>query len=226
VEDLPLLELIAATGAVGTAAMGIVELLKSTSLGELGFATLVRVLGREPLASIGRAYGPDSETLLRALYRAGRGRGDLRRTLRQGLRVGLTPDDAPALAAQIGVVHGDELAAIARAIGSGRALEEHEQSVLGRFELALDARIDAALALAESGYVRGMRLAASLVAIGLAFGGAWLLPAAAGPSDSKWLMALLVGITAVPIAPIAKDVATGLREAARALGAARGRRSA
>lgn len=222
-EDLPLLELIAATGAVGTAAMGIVELLKSTPLGELGFGAFARVLGREPLESLTRTYGPDAEALLRALYRSRRGEGELRRALRQGLRVGLTPESAPALAARVGVVEAEPLAAIAGAIRSGRALEEHEQALLGRYELAVDARIDAALALAESAYVRGMRLAASGVALGLAFGGAWLLPASADPGELRWGLALAVGIAAVPLAPIAKDVATGLREATRALGAARRR---
>jgi hypothetical protein len=226
VEDLPLLELIAATGAVGTAAMGIVELLKSSRLGELGFGTLARVLGREPLESVATAYGPDTLTLLRGMYRSSRGEGELRRTLRQGLRIGLTPESAPALAARVGVVDADALADIARAIHSGRALEEAEQAMLGRYELAVDARIDAALALAESAYVRGMRLTASLVALCLAFGGAWLLPGSGAPSDPKWVLALLVGITAVPLAPIAKDVATGLREATRALGATRRRGTA
>src|SRR5688572_12275796 len=59
-----------ATGALGTAAFGIVEGLKWVRrLGEAGFPALERVLGAPLLALLQAAYGTDVVRVLRAQYR-------------------------------------------------------------------------------------------------------------------------------------------------------------
>ncbi len=85
----------------------------------------------------------------------------------------------------------------------------------------MDARIDAALGLAETYYKGAVRLHASFVAIALALIAAILLTDAETGKEVAWVRALIVGIAAVPMAPIAKDVGKALRQAGTALRAGR-----
>jgi len=184
-------------------------------LDKIGFGRITGVLGSVLMAAIERAYGRDGRDFLEALYRKDRIKGDLGKTLRQGLRVGLAPDNAQDLAAQFGVVEGEALQAAARKLQAGQDLEDEERGIVGRFELAADARIDAALALSDSVYTGTMRLLASVVALALAIIAGATLP---GGLDQNLTRALIVGVAAVPLAPIAKDLATGFKQARTAIG--------
>jgi hypothetical protein len=206
-----------ATGALGTAAFGIVEAMKWTRLGRSGFSKIEKTLGSAVMGSLRNAYGTDYLALLAAQYRNGRGKGDLPRSLRQGIRLGLRPDNAAGMAEHVGVVDGEALVAVANALAGGNTLSAEQKAVLGRFELAIDARIDAALALAESIYLGSVRCAAMGVAVGLALIAAVCI--AGGLAEAEWVTALIVGIAAVPLAPIAKDVSRALQSAATAIGA-------
>ena len=151
--------IVLATGALGTAAFGIVEALKRwRRLGEAGFPAVLRLLS--PIfVTLATAYGRDVEKVLRAQYRGER--GELTRVIRQGARIGLTPDNAERVAAGLGMVEPEHLKAAALAIKAGQELPADLRNVIGRFELAVDARIDAALCLAADDYAvprnRGLR---------------------------------------------------------------------
>ena len=197
-----------AAGALGTAAFGIVEGLKGWRIiGEAGFATLRRLLAMLMEALIA-AYGPDAERLLSAQYR-GDSR-ELARVIRQGTRLGLSPKNAAALATALGIVSPEDLVDAARAVEAGGDLTAKQKNTLGRFELAVDARIESAMTLALDRYRRTVILAASIVAVAIALvmGQQLGFP----PRES-----LIVGLAAVPLAPVAKDVAAGLKAAAEAL---------
>jgi hypothetical protein len=199
--------IVLAAGALGTAAFGIVEGFKWTSLGEAGFGKLLDLLGalREPLRV---SYGPQFEALLRGEYRGDR--QDFIRVLRQGARVGLTPENAPAIAAQLGSVSPNELVDAATAVQQGRELTAAQRNIIGRFELAADTRVDAALTMALSQYAGANRITASLVAIIVAVVvGIYL--------EANMVLAVVVGIAAIPLAPIAKDVASAIQAATQAL---------
>lgn len=202
--------IVLAVGGLGTAAFGIVEALKWTPIGLMGFGQVTRLLGAPVLEALRVAYGPESLGLLEAQYRTGRSSGQLPKSIRQGVRVGLTPDTAGALADRLGVVAAKDLVAVAGALQKGTDLTDEQRSVLGRFELALDARIDAALALADDRYAGSMRVIASLVAIVIAL-------AVGIYAGQSMLLALIVGIAAVPIAPMAKDLSSAIRAAGQAL---------
>lgn len=200
--------IILATGALGTAAFGIVEALKWTRLGEAGFGAILKVLG--PIVQlIQTAYGPDYERLLRAQYR-GDAR-DLTRIIRQGARVGLTPENATRAAEFLGMVDGASLAEAARQVVQGQELTAQLRNVLGRFELAVDARIDAALMLAQNQYVGATRGSASIIAILIAIIVGMYL------GKEYFVQAMLVGVAAVPLAPIAKDLVNALQSASKAI---------
>lgn len=80
--NAPLIEMVLAAGALGTAAFGIVEGLKWTRLGELGFSKIEETLGSALMPALKVAYGPQYVSLLRAQYRQGRGKGELPRRSR------------------------------------------------------------------------------------------------------------------------------------------------
>jgi len=202
--------IVLAVGALGTAAFGIVEALKWTGIGVFGFRQLVSVLGEPVIAALRVAYGAEAVTMLKELYRTDRKGGELPTTIRQGARVGLTPETAPALAKKVGVVSADDLAEVAKLVQSGKPLEEAQRGILGRFELALDSRIDAALALADTRYKGYVRLAASFVAIAIALIVGII-------QQQPILISVIVGVAAVPFAPVAKDLASGLQAASQAM---------
>ena len=200
---------ILATAALGTAAMGIVEALKWTALGEAGFGAILQLLG--PLVSaLQVAYGTAYELLLRAQYRGDQ--KDLARLLRQGVRVGVTEQNAKDVATFLGSIDAAQLQEAVRKAESGEELSAALRNVIGRFELAVDARIDAALALAQSRYAGTARVTASLVALIIAVVAGLALP------GNRLLVAIVVGIAAVPIAPIAKDLVSALKAATSAIG--------
>jgi hypothetical protein len=190
-------------------------------IGELGYDQILKTLG--PLmVPLRRAYGADCDRLLRAQYRKDRkDQRELAKTLRQGVRVGLHKDNAEALANFLGVGAVDG-AALNEAVNcltslasndSDPKLPDVHRNVLGRFELAVDARIDAALALAQDKYVGLIRLLASVVSVAIAL--------AVGYQLHQRFVALIVGIAAVPIAPIANDVVGALQSVKKALEARR-----
>jgi hypothetical protein len=118
-------------------------------------------------------------------------------------------------------------------VQGGKALSDDHRGALGRFELAADARVASALARAQDAYLGWVRGAASAVSIFLAEFAAYFLSgtttgagggaanAAAAPGTAglpnEWLIGLLVGIVAVPLAPIANDVVGALQAATKAL---------
>jgi len=216
--EFPIGEMVAATGALGVAAMGIVEALKVLPVGQIGFGKLRQLLGVEHMKSISLAYGDGYEQLLASMYRKDRSGKELRRALRQGLRLGLTEDNAPALQREINVLSVEQLTALAAKIQAGEELADEQRSQLARYELAVDSRIDAALALADTRYTAWLRLMAMGVAVILAAVAAFFMQPDTQGGDI-WIMAAIVGLAAVPLAPVAKDVSRALQEATRAIGA-------
>jgi hypothetical protein len=238
-----------AIGALGTAAFGVVDGLKFIPWIDLAgferlFSRRVSTQGRrwpmtiranlDPLVRpLALAYGADVMEVLKAQYRSARSKGDLPRTLRQGVRIG------------IGFMSADEIEELARDLGlpeatartAGRALvatrdlrppalgqttppaatiTDDDRAAMARLETAIDARIDAALVLAETLYVTQTKVIASVVAIGIALAVGHLL-------KTQWEVSLVVGLAAVPLAPVAHDAATALEEAVKALKAVRSR---
>jgi hypothetical protein len=202
---------IAAAGALGTACFGIVEGLKWTSLGEMGFGQITRYLGPALLGALRVAYGPEYERLLRAQYRQdSQTQAGVAKTLRQGVRIGLTGQNAADIAGFLGNVDAPALTAAAKNIAAATDLSAENRAAIGRFELAVDARIESALSRANDVYLGSIRFTAAALAILIAQLVAWILGA-------SWAIALVLGIVAVPFAPIANDVLGALQAATKAL---------
>jgi hypothetical protein len=202
---------VAAAGALGTACFGIVEGLKWTSLGEMGYGRITGYLGAELLGALRIAYGPEYEKLLRAQYRQdSQTQAGIAKTLRQGVRIGLNPGNAAGISDFLGTVSAAALTQAAASAAAGVDLTPTDRAAIGRFELAADARIDSALSSAKDRYLGGIRCTAALLAVAIAQSIAPILGA-------RWDMALVLGIVAVPFAPIANDLVSAIQAATKAL---------
>jgi hypothetical protein len=206
---------IAGAGALGTACFGIIEGLKWTSLGEAGFGQIKKYLEPDLFDALRIAYGPDYEKLLRAQYRQdSQTQAGIAKTLRQGVRIGLTSANASSIARFLGTVDPSALTAAAGSVANGSDLTGDNRTAIGRFELAVDARVDSALSSANDVYLGTIRCAAALLAIGIAEL-AVIIPGVGG--GATWGMALVLGVVAVPFAPIANDLIGALQAATKAL---------
>lgn len=239
-----------AVGALGTASYGIVDGLKLFPWIDIaGFERLfsrrlfrgggtaggrtwpaIHKVGLDPLLpAFQAAYGTDAMALLKAQYRSGRSKGDLPRTLRQGVRIGfamMTSEDIVTSAVGLGITENvarlaAEALVLAReqrppaagkelASSPAPAITEEQRAALARLETTIDARIDAALVLAEMQYVTQTKVLATIVSLVIAFAVGLYM-------KQDPVVCFVVGIAAVPLAPVAKDLATALQEAVKAL---------
>lgn len=203
-----------AAAAVGTAAMGVVEALKVVviwrwSLALIGLGAVRRHLGSEALEALRVVYGPSTfQQFLEGAWR--KGSEELAKTLRNGLRMALFAKDGTAAPALI-AAYGQDPSSFALAVkalraGSGGNLGR-EREVVAQLEAVVDARVDAAVAAGRDLYVSSMQSIASGVAIAGCLLAHLTLPEGEAPT---FLVALVVGLLAVPIAPVAKDLVSFL----------------
>jgi hypothetical protein len=160
---------------------------------------------------LARAVGPEWETVILSHWINGRPRDEQIGVIRSLLRLGLNADTAGQLA-RIGNVDEKALSDAAGKLVKGAALSEAEINLIGRVEAAVEARLDAAFDLADQAYRNLSRVLAGMIAVILAVVAALMLT-----KPSQWGAAILVGLLAVPIAPIAKDLVSALTAAARAV---------
>jgi hypothetical protein len=214
---------IAAAGALGTAAFGLVEAAKGlTPLGTAGLGTLKKALGPEALKALGAAYGEAGwEPILSGTYR--KGSEAVAQTLRNGLRLALDGTYGAQVAKSLALPEetvAQALGAYARATAPGAGVEadqdagmEAARRALGRVELALDARIQGAVATAEAARIGWLQAWAGAVALG----GALAVSLLQGGSWTDLGRAALIGLVAVPVAPLSKDLVSFLQTARTSL---------
>ncbi|WP_193172962.1 hypothetical protein [Nisaea nitritireducens] len=210
-----------AAGALGTACFGIVDALKIWPRFAIRGLTHIKDRLTFLEGALEYAYGEASEELIRAQYLNGRAKGELGKTLRQGVRIGLTPDTAKVMAAHLGSIDAKALTLIAGKISKSEELTDPERNTLARFETAVDTRIEALLGLAEAHHTAFNRISAAgfalLISVLIGLCGNQYLGSgiSTGTSTSiDWsffFLSLLIGFIAVPIAPVAKDIASSLQ---------------
>lgn len=220
--------IILAVGALGTAAFGLVDASKAVSGGisVVGFKHIRTAL--QPFASALNGAVGNWHNLLRSNWINGKPKAEQKAIARTLIRLSINQTTAPMLASALGL-NPVTLTSAANSLASGTALTQQEQDVLGRLDALAEARIDAAFEQADQAYRNMSKLCASIVAIVLALWGGYLLPDQKTTEPLAYLVskdaasALLVGLLAVPLAPIAKDVASSLQAAASALSKVKGR---
>jgi hypothetical protein len=215
---------IAAIAALGTAASGLVDASKAFwgGISNIGFRKIETAL--KPFAPALDGADGDWLTTIRANWINGVAKDDQKSAAKSLIRLGLSSTNAAGMA-KAGHVDPDALEAVLRAIETGGELSPEQINLLGRFNGAIDAAMDGAFERADQQYRNAAKLASGVAAIGLALWGGALLPAgqfAASDATYAWpypgfWRALLVGIIAVPLAPVAKDLTSSLQAAVAAV---------
>jgi hypothetical protein len=210
---------IAATGALGTAAFGLVDALKALPGGGLSRAGFKFI--REVIARLTpRAHYPEGSALSRASilhtlqsqWINGTAEGDQVNIAKSLIKLRLIPETAPTLATATGVDSGI-LTQVAESIATGQALTTQQSDVYGRFDLLLTTLLDQAYQRGDQRYRNTAKFAAIPVSIGIALAAYYSVkPATISPWE-----AVIVGLVATPLAPIAKDLATALTNGVQAI---------
>lgn len=210
---------LAALSALSTAAFGLLDSTKAF-WGGISNAGLGHIKSRlkpfEP--ALNAAVGADNRwDVIRANWLNGVTKADQKAVVRALIKLGLSETTADSLAGAAHV-NAAALKAAAKKLTSGAAMTDADMNVLGRMNAVIDALLDAAFEKAEQQYRNYSRVGAGLIAIALSYGALQFWPGPDRPSD---LAALAVGLLAVPLAPVAKDLTSAISTAMRALKAAR-----
>lgn len=221
---------LAAIGALGTAAYGLVDVTKVFygGVSRAGFGYIKKALKPFELALIA-AGGADWSKTLFAHWINGTSLDDQKAVAKSLIHLGLAPDNASKLAIA-GRVEGDTLEKVAKDLDEGSALGTDQITMLGRFDAMIDARLDGGYERADQFYRNSAKALAAVFAIILASAGEALIQVSRGipfgfcefVTSGGFLLAVLVGAVSVPLAPIAKDISTALQTAVKAMQAAGG----
>jgi hypothetical protein len=213
-------QVVAAIGALGTAASGIVDASKTSlkPINRIGLSHITEtVKGFMPetrgpnapadgLNSLKRQLVLDS---LEANWINGADLNSQKASAKLLIHNHLIEGNAEVVA-QCTNVDSATLKSIAAKTLSGAPLEIEEQALKTRFEVILDTLIDAAYQKADERYRNWTRSLAAGIAVLLALTGGGLLQGREFLHSQNVGLALMVGLLAIPLAPIAKNVANAL----------------
>jgi len=227
---------VAAAGALGTAAFGLIDASKAVAGGmsNPGFGyireAVERILGEElhQGSDTGELDNKDILATLRANWLNGVSKSDQKAAAKSLIRMRITPENAT----QLGDVAGIDATAlknVAQLLRDGEQLTQKDINVIGRFDTVISALLDLGYERADQFYRNSAKLAATFVATALAAVGGGIIYYNGNPSpalfgyfgSSDLLIALLIGAISTPLAPVAKDLSTALSVAVRAVGAAK-----
>lgn len=204
--------IISAIAALGTAAFGIVDATKmfNDGISNIGYDFIRSAL--QPYEVALRIINEDAPyAITNANWLNGMEKSEQKAIARNLIRLGFNSSTAPAIAKSVLPNDVETLSKIAAKIEKGTAPTEAELAVLARFDAIIDARLDAAFERADQKYRNTSRVAAAGISVLLAIVGAMVVYNSIG-----WdviALGLAVGIISVPVAPVAKDLSSGISTA-------------
>jgi hypothetical protein len=226
-----ILNFIAAAGGLGTASFGLVDATKAFRGGvsNAGFGFIQNAL--EPLIgsegeSAPKIFGKaDVLETLKANWINGVAKADQKAAAKSLIRLGLTPDNAQRLADATGV-DPKELRTCAENIRMGESLTSGNVNVLGRFDAIVSAVLDEAYERADQKYRNTAKFIAGVASLVLGIFAGYLIFTATHIGQSAvdyiqardFAVAILTGVLATPLAPVAKDLSSTLTAAVKAVG--------
>lgn len=220
-ETLDLTTIVLAIGSLGTAAYGVVDASKGFGGGisNRGFGDIKAVVSR--LIPAGPADGGLSAlglrsalATLRANWLNGMASADQKSIAKALVKLNLSGASANAMAAATGV-DSAVLSRVAEKLGTGEALTPQETDAYGRFDLLLSAMLDQGYQRGDQRYRNSAKLVAVPVAVVLALAGAWAVGGGT-LTAADGLRALIGGLLATPLAPVAKDLSSAIQAGAKA----------
>lgn len=217
--------IVLAIGGLGTAAYGVVDACKGFGGGisNRGYFDIKKVIAQLiPPSAHARDAALSFDSIMRTLranWLNGMALADQKAVAKALIKLSLNESTAERMARATGLDQAT-LQAIAEKL-SGKldtaigkpGLTPAETDVYGRFDLLLSAMLDQAYERADQRYRNSAKLLAVVVAVALALLGAKTVY---GHLDSGvWVRALVCGLLATPLAPIAKDLASAIQEGAK-----------
>jgi len=201
--------IITAIGGLGTAAFGLLEAIKPVFpwINHIGFGGIHKTVS---------ALTPQKNVLESVLanWVNGTDLASQKAIAKSLIKLHLSAGNAAALAATTNV-DAAVLGVVAGKIASGTSLTQPESDVYARFDLIVTALLDESYQQADLLYRNWTRGLAAFIAVVLSLVAGWSL---VGDWKAFWwtsdmYLALLVGLLATPLAPIAKDISTALATA-------------
>ena len=224
--NLPLGHIVTAIGGLGTAAFGLLDAAKPVFpwINHIGFGgisgTATALTPDEPNVKQPVNALPQKNILksLLANWVNGTDLASQKAIAKSLVKLHLSAGNAQDLAVATNV-DPQLLTQVASSIAFGTALTQPQSDAYARFDLLVTAMLDEAYQHADQVYRNGTRGLAAAIAVVLAFAGGWIL---AGSWQNFWLnsemfQAILVGLLATPLAPIAKDLSSGLSAAVKTM---------
>jgi len=211
---------LSAVAALGTAAFGLVDVTKpfNGGISNVGYHFIESAF--QPFeAALKTINAEEPYAVVKANWLNGMDKAEQKAAARNLIRLGFNAQTAAPIAGYVLPGDGDLLAAIARKIEIGETPNEAELAVLARFDAIIDARLDAVFERAEQQFRNTSRFVAAAIAIVLAEVGTAVVTEDFG--SSHFILAFLIGLVAVPVAPIAKDLSSAISKAAWAFKAVR-----
>jgi hypothetical protein len=214
--NLNLSEIVLAIGALGTAAYGVVDVSKGFwgGVSNRGFGDVKKVVSQFIPASSGTKGGSALSltsvlATLRSNWLNGMSLADQKSVAKALIKLNLNAESASGMAAAAGVAEKTPTS-IAGKLSTGEALTPIETDAYGRFDLLLTAVLDQGYQRGDQRYRNSAKLLAVPVAVLLALLGAWSISTGALCASDFW-RAVVGGLLATPLAPVAKDVASAIQ---------------
>jgi hypothetical protein len=222
-QELQIQHVIVAIGGLGTAAFGLVDAAKPVFRGinRIGLKHIQNTVAglvpdqtggvpRKPINALPRQNILET---VEANWVNGTDLASQKAIAKSLIKLHLSAGNAEAVAAQTNV-DSAVLSAVATNIANGTPLSQTEGDAYSRFDLIVTALLDEAYQVSDQVYRNGMRTLAACVAVALAVTGGWsLVGTYQFWHSSDVFLALLVGLLATPLAPIAKDLSSALASA-------------
>jgi hypothetical protein len=215
-------QIITAIGGLGTAAFGLLEAAKPVFpwINHIGFgrirSTVSALTPNETGAGQPVNALPQKNILqsLLANWVNGTDLASQKAIAKSLIKLHLSAGNAAALAVATNVDPA-LLTEVATSIVSGTALTQPQSDAYARFDLIVTAMLDESYQQSDQVYRNWTRGLSALIAVALALAGAWTMTVVGQPF---WLtkdmyLALLIGLLATPLAPIAKDLSSALATA-------------
>jgi len=215
-----ILNFLSAAAGLGAAAMGLVDSTKVFGGGpsNFGFRYIENEIGQFLLAN-GAYSKAEMLVTLRANWLNGVPKADQKAKAKALIHLGLAPGSANQLAAASGVDPA-KLASLATKVAGGVPPTQDELNVLGQFDVIVSAVLDAAYERGDQKYRNACKFLAMAVATVMAVIAGWLIYGK--PAEGIWsyflswqfCVSAIIGLSATPLAPVAKDLASSLQAAA------------
>lgn len=215
ISQFNLSEIVLAIGALGTAAYGVVDVSKGFwgGVSNRGFGDIKDAVSRFIVPSSAGKSGLSLTSVLATLkanWLNGMALGDQKAVAKALVKLNLNSASAGIMADATGV-DKDALTRVATKLSTGEALTTVETDAYGRFDLLLTAVLDQGYQRGDQRYRNSAKLLAVPVAVGLALLGAWAISPQALSSLDAW-RAVIGGLLATPLAPVAKDLASAIQQ--------------